>query len=378
MRDRGFGSTRKRPDGGWEIIYYVDGLRKTESVGKALNKPARATTDQDAIRLLAKREQERKAGTFVDPRSKTYTVNALLDDYEQCLRTDGARSLAGIHSDLKLIREAFGTKKVHHVTPPMLRAWVEEELATPRENGQPYARATIRNRLALFRAAYGRAIEEQRIQTMPYFPRRFRIHNARQGFWEREEVHRLLAVLPTHTRPFVAWAYCTGWRRGELRAFQWNWVDWTEGVIRIPKAITKNGHGRVVVFREGTKWWPHGVLLQMLWEQRTAARSIVPWVFQHRGARISRQVGWWKTACRAAGLEGKLFHDFRRTAARDLVRAGLSYKNAMDITGHLTMAVFTRYQIVDVRDQQASFAQFEAHRAHILDAAKVLPMEAAG
>jgi integrase len=73
-------------------------------------------------------------------------------------------------------------------------------------------------------------------------------------------------------------------------------------------------------------------------------------VFDRNGNPIKKLYRAWETACNAAGTPGRIMHDFRRTAVRNLERAGVSRSVAMKMTGHKTEAVYRRYAIVSESD----------------------------
>ena len=54
----------------------------------------------------------------------------------------------------------------------------------------------------------------------------------------------------------------------------------------------------------------------------------------------------WRGVCERAEVPGRLFHDLRRTAVRNLERAGVPRSWAIKLTGHKTESVYRRYAIV--------------------------------
>jgi len=177
--------------------------------------------------------------------------------------------------------------------------------------------------------------------------------NVRSGFFEREQFEAVRRALPADLQPVVSFGYCTGWRiPSEVLPLQWRQVDLEGGTVRLDAGTTKNGEARV--FPCTTE------LRALLTAQRATADRIqrergmlIPYVFHRNGERIRDFRGSWHSACTAAGVPGRIPHDFRRTAVRNLERAGVPRSVAMQMTGHETEAVYRRYAIVaegDLRD----------------------------
>jgi integrase len=62
--------------------------------------------------------------------------------------------------------------------------------------------------------------------------------------------------------------------------------------------------------------------------------------------------------CKAAKVS-VLLHDFRRTAVRNLIRAGVSRDVATKISGHETDSIFSRYNITNEDDLADAAAKLQ-------------------
>ena len=86
------------------------------------------------------------------------------------------------------------------------------------------------------------------------------------------------------------------------------------------------------------------------------------YIFHRKGQPIASFRKAWANACRFANVEGRLFHDLRRCATRNMVAAGVPQTVVMTITGHKTDSMFRRYAIVTVEQQREALRAAQAYR----------------
>lgn len=300
----------------------------------------------------AKDVRDQIRGELAAGRPAPHLSRATLKDGCELARTDyktkGRRSLGTLETCLKRLTEFFGEDR------PLARiTWgdtVKYRLQRQAEGLKP---ATINKHLAALKHLLRLARKDGQLASIPAIdipdPK-----NARQGFFELEDFESVLEHLPAVYHPVAKFGYLTGWRiRSEVLPLNWRQVDFAAGTVRLEPGTTKNAEGRVFPFDALP------ALAELL--QALHAASQGPRLFHESGRPIGYRafLDAWNAACDAAEVR-RIPHDLRRTAVRNLERAGVARSVAMQLTGHKTEAVYRRYAIVaeqDLRDGVAKLSR---------------------
>ena len=355
---RGMGSVYRR-GGVWWVAYYHQGKQRHETSGSS-RRPV-------AVALLKRRHEELGKG-----RPAREAEKVLLSDLKALVvadyRVNGRRSAKRLEQSWAHIVEFFGEReKAIAFTPQRLAAY----LTARTDDGA--APATVKNELAALKRAFNLARKTGVLlpnEGPAAFPT-IAPSNARSGFFERGEHEAVRAALPPDEGDVAEFLFWTGWRKGEALGLRWRNVDEAAGVIRIE--TTKSGEPRTL---------PYASLpaLRTLIENRRRVTDavqkkrgmVVSHVFHRNGESIRYLRRSWISACIAAGLgrevrneEGKVVdrvayripHDYRRSAARNLSRAGVPERVIMQLCGWKTRSVFDRYRIVPERELAEGLAR---------------------
>lgn len=335
MPRSGTGRIYKRGSVYW-IDYSFRGRRYRESSDSAKKK--------DAADLLKRRMGEMGRGTLVGPAEEKVTFEDLAAMIETDYAVNDRSSKAQLKSTLKRLRTHFALSLAVDITTDRIKAYIQAQ----QEEG--YANGTIRKDLAALKRAFNLAVQARRLSSRPYIPG-VKVDNARKGFLTAADVDAVCREIGEDLAPLVRFAALTGWRRSEVRSLTWAQVDFDAGTVRLEPGTTKNSEGRTFPFRALP---PLARLLEAQWERTRAIErkrgEIVAHVFHRDGEPIRSFRRAWNAATRRAGIEGYVFHDLRRTAVRNLEKAGVPRSVAMKLTGHKTEAVYRRYAIANEKD----------------------------
>jgi integrase len=357
MAKWGQGTVYKRGKTYW-IKYYQNGKPYYES--------SKSDKYADAARLLSKRLADitdgKQAGLRLDKVMLAELVQNLKDDYN----LKGQKRPRTTY-----LEKFFDSFRVVDVTSTEITRFINFR----KEYGA--ANATINRELSALKKMLnlGAKSSPPKVDRVPHITM-LEENNVKKGFFKHQDFLKFREALPYHLKNFVTFAYKTGWRFSEISNLTWKQIDRKNNVVRLDAGTTKNKQGRVIYLDSELQ----DIIQQQFVNQLVGCK----YVFHRVGHRINDFRVIWNTICRQIGLgygyringkyvkkwenkyqSGPTMHDFRRSAVRNMVRAGIPERVAMSISGHKTRSVFERYNIVDEEDLKAAAEQQEKYLAQM-------------
>ena len=323
----------------WHVRYWHRGCQVRNSLHTTSKMEARAELE----RIEAEIEDGKEPGFLFDKLTFGHMAESLLRDY----RNKERKSFDRMEFSIKHLRSFFGEMKARQITAKAIGKYIDNRKSGGARNG------TINRELSAIRRMFTLIARENpsfshRIPSIDKLPEA----PPRKGFFEHHEFQAVHEHLPGYIKGLATFAYRTGWRTGEILNLKWDQVDTNEGTVTLAAGTTKNDEPRIIILDTEC--------MRVMREQHLN-RYGSEYVFNHNGKPIREFRHAWKSACNKAGIGPKLFHDFRRTAVRNLIRAGTPEVVAMRITGHKTRAVFDRYNIVNTGDLKRAAEKMDAY-----------------
>jgi integrase len=351
----------------WSIQYFKNGRRIRESTGFS---DLAAAQQRLSIQLAAV-----ATGTHVERDRKPILVSELYEMIERDYRQNARRTLDKLQRTWTLhLSGVFGDMAGQNVDSEQIDLYVDARLRAGAAN------ASVNRELAalkrMFRIGYGK----QRLTRIPMFPH-LEENNRRIGFVEDADYRQLTShASELWLRLFLELGYTYGWRKQELLKLRTRQIDLAWKTIRLDVGSTKNGDGRQVSMT---------ATVLGLMQQAVAGKGKDDYVLTRAdGKPVGDFRKMWRNLCVRAGLGsyvcracaepvtgkkcecgsqdrkycGLIPHDFRRSAARNLRRAGVAESVVMNIGGWKTRKMFDRYAIVSDADNMAAVEKLEQSR----------------
>ena len=309
----------------WWIQYYVDG------------KPVRESTETEskteAVKILNRKRKDADEGKVTANRCTVgHVLDLLIQQQRRLQRSDIKKVQSRVTNHL---RPALGQILLARFGEGDVERYIDARL------DKEAAAATINRELAALKTALHIARRKHLLNHVVEWDKLPEL-NVREGFLDYDDYRRLLTELPDELKLLLVFGYHYGVRKGELLTYKWDYVSWFSQELRIPQPGTKNKQPKIIPFYGDVGDW-----LQLEKSRHDALYPGSPWIFSRGGKEIRDFRASWSQAVERAGLKESLglFHDLRRSAARNMVNAGIDEKLAMKIGGWKTDSVFRRYRI---------------------------------
>jgi integrase len=329
----------------WWIKYYRN--------GKSYRESSNSDKKMVAKKLLARREGDIAKGKIPGVQFEKIMFEDLAEGFLRDYKINQKKSMLKAERSVNHLKKSFENVRVTQITTPRINAFIEDRLS------EGMANATINRELAALKRMLNLGARQTPpiVDKVPHIPM-LEENNVRTGFFEYDEFLALRDALPKYLKGVVTFAYKSGWRVTEITGLKWSNVDLKKRVVCLDIGTTKNKEGRTMYLDEE--------LMQVFLDQREQQKNagqIIPYVFTNSFGKdkVRNFRHAWKSSCEKAGMPGRLFHDFRRTAVRNMVRSGIPERVAMMISGHKTRSVFERYNIVSEDDLRVASKKHEEY-----------------
>ncbi len=305
----------------WRLLQWVDGKRRSQTIGTKAQFPTKAAARQHAERLRLSQVQPIT--------NEAHTVKALAARYVAerfPTRHDTARVYRSWLNNYVL--PEWGEKPVTAIQPRPVELWLKSLALSPK------SRSHVRNMLYMLLdfAMWAGEIEVARnpIELVVVKGATKRIRKPRS--LTVAQFQSLSAELKEPFRTIALVCVCFGLRISEALALRWSDVDWLNSKLRIERSIVEQHVDDVKTDGSRKVLTVASELMQrlQLWKQMTIFGAESDWMFASP-LKIGRQpysyTGVWRElqrAAEAAGIGGLGTHSFRHTYRSWLDAVGTS------------------------------------------------------
>ena len=271
-----------------------------------------------------------------------YTFGDLIEWFLGLTDTRSKKSYKRIAIALANVERILGSGiLVSQLKPSHMETYKKKRLleSSSSRKGKTIAPDTVNKEITFAKVTLNKAVAESEIESNPFAcVKILPANNVRERVLSFGEFEQLVFASPEYLQPIITMAFYMPMRQGELVSLTWDCVDLKRGFITLSAKITKTGKGRML------KIHPQVIKLLQNLPRGIGSRR----VFLNDGVPVhQRQLQRnYTSAVKKAKLGDFTFHDLRHCAINNMRLAGNDYFMIMAQSGHRTMSVFKRYNLV--------------------------------